>query len=66
MLASAVSRRRLPALAALSAYVAHVGARARRGPLRTRVQLAGGRIAADAVTFAALVRGSVTARSLVL
>jgi hypothetical protein len=66
LVATAVSRRRLPALAALSAYAAHLEREARRWPLRARPRACCGRIAADAVTFASLVRGSIAARTLVL
>ncbi len=64
--ASAVTRRRVPAIVAGATYVAHVERAARRWPVRDRPRVAATRLAADAVTFVALLRGSVAARSLVL
>jgi GT2 family glycosyltransferase len=65
----AMSGRRLPAVAGLAAAVPYVLETRRmlvELPPRARPRVLAGRLAADAITFSALVRGSVAARTLVL
>jgi hypothetical protein len=66
LLTAAVTRRRTPSVAAALAYAARLERRTRGAPVPMRAWLALGRAAADAVTFASLVRGSVAARTVVL
>jgi hypothetical protein len=63
---AALTRRRLPALVAVIFYAAHVRSDVRRWPPGERLPVAAARVVVDAVTFVALVRGTVTARTPVL
>jgi hypothetical protein len=64
--AAALTRRRVPALAAVAADAACLSPELGRWPRGERPRVAAGRIAADAVTFVALVRGTISARAPVL
>jgi glycosyltransferase involved in cell wall biosynthesis len=66
LLAGALHRRRAVTLAPMLPYAAAVLTQARRSPARTRLRVASARVAGDAVAFAALLRGSLAARTLVL
>lgn len=66
LVASAISRRKLPGLAGLAWYAAQLERDARRWPGRERPKAVCGQIAADVVTCAALLRGSREAHTLVL
>jgi glycosyltransferase involved in cell wall biosynthesis len=66
MVAGALTRRRSTALLAALPYAASVARAAHDVPAPRRALVAGARIVADAVTFAALVAGSVRARTAVL
>jgi GT2 family glycosyltransferase len=66
LLAAGLTRRRLLALTALLPYAALLTSEARRWPPRERARITAGLLAADAVTFVGLVRGSIGARTVVL
>jgi glycosyltransferase involved in cell wall biosynthesis len=61
-----LSRRRAPLVAGLLPYAASVAREVRWSPRSERPLVAGARIAADALTFVSLARGSAAARTLVL
>jgi glycosyltransferase involved in cell wall biosynthesis len=63
---TALSRRRLPGLAAVVVYALPLAREARHMSGRERLRVPAARIATDVVTFASLVRGSHRARTLVL
>jgi glycosyltransferase involved in cell wall biosynthesis len=66
LLAARISGRRTPTLLATLPYAAAVLGDARRSRPGERLLTAGARVAADALTLAALARGSVDARTVVL